>query len=60
MMPYTLLHKKQMVLCVMLCLFFDRVVSYCGANLTRRTVTENLNVFRLRDLYHGYRFNSRE
>jgi DNA polymerase-3 subunit gamma/tau len=38
------LHKKQMVLCVMLCLFFDRVVSYCGANLTRQAVTENLNV----------------
>jgi DNA polymerase-3 subunit gamma/tau len=36
--------QKQMVLCVMLCLFFDRVVSYCGTNLTRQAVTENLNV----------------
>jgi DNA polymerase-3 subunit gamma/tau len=25
-------------------LFFDRVVSYCGTNLTRQAVTENLNV----------------
>jgi hypothetical protein len=58
MMPYTLLHKKQMVLCVMLCLFFDRVVSYCGQT-TRQAVTENLNVFDY-SLYHGYRFNSRE
>jgi DNA polymerase-3 subunit gamma/tau len=24
--------------------FFDRVVSYCGTNLTRQAVTENLNV----------------
>jgi DNA polymerase-3 subunit gamma/tau len=23
---------------------FDRVVSYCGTNLTRQAVTENLNV----------------
>jgi hypothetical protein len=44
MMLFILLLKKQMVLCVMLCLFFDRVVSYCGTNLTRQAVTENLNV----------------
>jgi DNA polymerase-3 subunit gamma/tau len=25
-------------------IYFDRVVSYCGTNLTRQAVTENLNV----------------
>jgi DNA polymerase-3 subunit gamma/tau len=28
----------------MLCPFLIRVVSYCGKNLTRQAVTENLNV----------------
>jgi DNA polymerase-3 subunit gamma/tau len=36
---------------------FDRVVSYCGTNLTRQAVTENLNVLDY-ELYHSDRFDS--
>ncbi len=44
MTPYISLHKKQMVLCAYALSIFDRVVSFTGKNLTRKAVTENLNV----------------